>query len=221
MSSRYARPTKPPKRRPIKLTKFQAIAAVATVLVICALIGGVAGTIIIDAWNDDDGNEQPNAAVNSQELLDELRNDAEANPESAEAQAALANYLGNTGSFDEAVGYYEQAIRLAPENWVIRLDFARALMNNDKLRDALFQLDLILDMYPNNAQAWYYRGQWLETTGDPADLDNAIYSYQQVVRYDPESFVAEESTARLTALGAPIPSASPVASPVASPEAAP
>jgi tetratricopeptide (TPR) repeat protein len=119
------------------------------------------------------------------------------------------------------VEYYEQAIKLGPDNWVIRLDFAQALMNNGKLRDAVFQIDLILDIYPNNSQAWYYRGQWLETTGDTADLDNAIYSYQQVVRFDPGSFIAEQATARLTALGAPVPSASPIATPVASPEAAP
>jgi tetratricopeptide (TPR) repeat protein len=204
------------------VTKFQAIAAVATVLVVCALIGGVAGSIIIDAWNgDDSSNETPNAAVNSQDLLDELRSSAEANSENPEAQAALANYLANTGRFDEAVGYYEQAIQLAPENWVIRLDFAQALMNNEKLRDAIFQLDMIIDADPANAQAWYYRGQWLETTGDAADLDNAIFSYQQVIRYDPASFVAEQATARLTALGAQVPSASPMASPAATPEASP
>ena len=228
LSSRYARPSKPPKRRAVRLTRFQAVAAVAAVLAVCALIGGVAGSVILDAWNrDDGGNDQPSAAVNSEELLDDLRRSAAADPDNPEAQAALANYLANTGSFEEAIPYYEQAIKLAPENWVIRLDFAQSLMSNGKLPDALFQIDKILELDPNNAQAWYYRGQWLETTGQPDDLDDAIYAYQQVIRSDPGSFVADQSRARLTALGAPIPGASPVASPfsgstpVAPPEGTP
>jgi cytochrome c-type biogenesis protein CcmH/NrfG len=197
------------------------IAAVTAVLAVCALVGGVAGTILLDAFSDDGADAPPNAVVNNQELLDDLRESAEANPDNAEAQAALANYLANTGSFEEAIPYYEQAIKLAPENWVIRLDFAQALMSNGKLADALFQIDKILETDPNNAQAWFYRAQWLETTGEPDDLDDAIYAYQQVIRSDPGAFVAEQARARLTALGAPIPGASPVASPVVSPEETP
>lgn len=221
LSSRYAKPSKPPKRRPIKLSRFQAIAAVATVLLVCALIGGVAGSIILDSWSDDDGNDSQEAVVNSEDLLNELRQSAEANPSNAEAQAALANYLANTGSFDESIAYYEQAIELDPTNWVIRLDFAQALIDNGKPADAFFQLDRILEFDPQNAQAWFYRGQWLEATGEPDDLDDAIFAYQQVIRYDPDSFIAEQAASALAALGVATPVASPIAAPAASPEGTP
>lgn len=221
MSSRYAKSSKPPKRQSIKLSRFQAIAAVATILLICALIGGVAGSIILDSFGGDDGDDTQNAVVNSEELLQELRQSAEANPGSPEAQAALANYLANTGSFEEAIPYYEQAIALAPENWAIRLDFAQSLMNNGKPADAMFQLDKILELDPRNAQAWFYRGQWLEATGEADDLDDAIYAYQQVIRFDPESFIAEQATSALASLGVATPTGSPIAVPAASPEATP
>jgi tetratricopeptide (TPR) repeat protein len=218
LSSRYARPSKPPKRRSIKLSRFQAIAAVATVLLVCTLIGGVAGSIILDSWGGGDGDSSQDAVVNSEELLQELRNSAEANPTNPEAQAALANYLANTGNFEESIPYYEQAIALDPANWVFRLDFAQSLMDNGKPADAFFQLDKILELDPQNSQAWYYRGQWLQSTGEPDDLDDAIFAYQQVIRYDPDSFIADQAVSALAALGVATPVASPAAVPAASPE---
>jgi hypothetical protein len=50
----------------------------------------------------------------------------------------------------------------------------------------------------------------------PARDDEAIYAYQQVIRYGPDTYVASQAVNKLSALGA-----TPNASPAATPEATP
>jgi cytochrome c-type biogenesis protein CcmH/NrfG len=217
MSARYAKPTKPPKRPQRKFTTLQLVAAIFTALVVCSLIGGVTASVIFDSWN---GNGDDSAAIDSStdtndDVLHEMETAAAENPEDAEAQAALGNYYANTDNFDLAVTYYEKAVQLSPEDWTIRLTFAQALMTNQKLSDAELQFDKILDAQPQNATAWYYLGQ-LYQMWNPARDDEAIYAYQQVIRYGPDTYVASQAVNKLSALGA-----TPIASPAATPEATP
>lgn len=214
LSSRYARASKPPKRPKIKLSTFQLIAAIGAVLLVCGLIGGVVSTIVLEAMNDDE-SENNNAVVNSSELLEELRNAAESDPDNAMAQASYANYLANTGDITTAIPFYERAIALEPTNWTFRLDFSQSLSSNGLLADAEFQLDKILELDRENAQGWFYLAE-LYMEFDPPREDEAIYAYQQVIRYDPTSFVAEQASTRLNGIGV----ATPIASPAASPEIA-
>ena len=215
LSSRYARASKPPKRPKLKLSTFQLVAAIGALLLICGLIGGFVGTLLFDS---DDGSDSSgdNAVVNSSELLEELRRSAEANPDSSMAQAAYANYLANTGDITTAIPFYERAIELEPDNWTFRLDFSQSLSNSGYLADAEYQLDTILDQDRENAEAWFYLAE-LYLQFDPPRDDEAIFAYQQVIRYDPTSFLAEQASARLTELGVATPQASPVAQPEATP----
>jgi cytochrome c-type biogenesis protein CcmH/NrfG len=217
MSARYAKPTKPPKKPQRRLTTLQLVAAIFTALVVCSLIGGVTASIVFDSWN---GNSDSNDAIDgstdtNDDVLHEMETAAAENPEDAEAQAALGNYYANTDNFDLAVTYYEKAVQLSPEDWTIRLTFAQALMTNQKLSDAELQFDKILDAQPQNATAWYYLGQLYEMW-NPARDDDAIYAYQQVIRYGPDTYVASQAVNKLSALGA-----TPIASPASSPEATP
>ncbi len=198
------------------MNRLQVITIIFTVFIVCVLIAGVTGSIIIDAWNNDDGSGN-NTGQTADDLLPELRDAAQKNPDDPDSQSALANYLANTGQFDEALPYYERALQLTPDDWPLRLDFAQALMDNGKLADAEYQFDTILDSQPQNPQAWYYVAE-LYQKFTPPRTDEAIYAYQQVIRFDPGSFIAQQSADRLSALGVV---ASPVASPAASPEAQP
>ena len=214
LSSRYAKSSKPPKKTKVKLTRFQLVAAISAVLMICALISGVVGTIILDQMADD--GEDPDVAVNSSELLEELRSAAESNPDDAAAQAAYANYLSNTRDFQTSIAFYERAIALEPSNWTVRLDFSQALANNGLLADAELQLDRILENDRENAQGWFYLAE-LYLRFEPPRTDEAIFAYQQVIRYDPESFVASQAAAKLSELDPETLQASPQASPEANP----
>lgn len=217
MSARYAKPSKPPKRPQRKLSRLQLIALIFTGLVVCSMIGGVTASIAIDAWREsgESGNGGDLTTDTNDDVLHELETAAAENPQDAEAQAALGNYYANTGNFDLAVTYYERAVQLSPEDWTIRLTFAQALMTNRKLADAELQFDKILEAEPQNATAWYYLGQ-LYQLFDPPRNDEAIYAYQQVIRFGPDTYVATQAADKLSALGA-----TPVASPVTSPEATP
>jgi tetratricopeptide (TPR) repeat protein len=198
------------------LSKFQLIAAVGAILLVCGLISSIMATIVLDQLSDGDDDSQTDAVVNSSELRDELRRAAESNPDNAMSQAAYANYLANTGDITTAIPFYERAIALDPANWTIRLDFAQSLSSNNLLADAELQLDRILELDRENAQGWYYLAE-LYQKFDPPRTDEAIYAYQQVIRFDPTSFIASQSAVALTALGAGTPSASTVASPEAIP----
>jgi cytochrome c-type biogenesis protein CcmH/NrfG len=217
MSARYAKPTKPPKRPQRRFTTLQLVAAIFTALVVCSLIGGVTASIVFDSWNGNSDNNGPidGSTDTNDDVLHEMETAAAENPEDAEAQAALGNYYANTNNFDLAVTYYEKAVQLSPEDWTIRLTFAQALMTNQKLSDAELQFDKILDAQPQNATAWYYIGQLYQMWNPPRD-DEAIYAYQQVIRYGPDTYVASQAINKLSALGA-----TPIASPAASPEATP
>jgi cytochrome c-type biogenesis protein CcmH/NrfG len=216
VSSRYAKPSKPPKRSRPKLSRIQVISIIFTVAIVCVLISGITGSIIVDALNDN-GDDSADTGQTTDDLLPQLQKDATDNPNDAATQAALANYLANTGQFDQAVPYYEKALQLTPDDWALRLDFAQALMDNGKLSDSELQFDTILDTQPQNAQAWYYLAE-LYQKFTPPRTDEAIYAYQQVMRFDPGSFIATQAVDRLAALGV---AASPVASPATSPEAQP
>ncbi|MGH2551534.1 MAG: tetratricopeptide repeat protein, partial [Thermomicrobiales bacterium] len=208
MSSRYAKPSKTPKNNRPKMSRVQVISIIFTVFIVCILIAGVTGSILVDAWNDD-GNDSGNTIGTADDILPGLRQKAADNPNSAEAQAELANYLANTGQAEEAIGYYEKALLLTPDDWALRLDFAQVLMDNGKLADSELQFDKIIEAQPKSAEAWYYLAE-LYQKFTPARSDEAIYAYQQVIRFDPGSFIATQSVDRLAALGV-------VATPIASP----
>jgi tetratricopeptide (TPR) repeat protein len=211
LGTRYAKPSRPAKRPRIKLSTFQLVAAIGAVLLVCGLISSIVGTIILDQMSNDEGDE-PDAAVNSSEIRDELRENAERNPDQPMAQAAFANYLANTGDIQAAIPFYERAIALDPENWAIRLDFAQSLSNSGLLADAELQLDRILELDRQNAQGWFYLAELYQRFSPPR-TDEAIYAYQQVIRFDPTSFVASQAQIELTALGVTQVDSSPVASP--------
>lgn len=217
MSARYAKPSKPQKRSQRKLSRLQLIALIFTGLVVCSMIGGVTASVVLDSWksNGDGGDQTALTPDTNDDVLHELETAAAENPQDAEAQAALGNYYANTGDFDQAVTYYERAVQLSPEDWTIRLTFAQALMTNRKLADAELQFDKILEAEPQNATAWYYLGQLYQLFDPPRD-DEAIYAYQQTIRFGPDTYVATQAADKLSALGA-----TPVASPVSSPEATP
>ena len=217
MSARYAKATKPPKKPQRRFTTLQLVAAIFSALVVCSLIGGVTASVVFDSWNGsgDNGDAIDSSTDTNDDVLHEMETAAAENPQDAEAQAALGNYYANTDNFDLAVTYYEKAVQLSPEDWTIRLTFAQALMTNQKLSDAELQFDKILDAQPQNATAWYYLGQ-LYQMWNPARDDEAIYAYQQVIRYGPDTYVASQAVNKLSALGA-----TPIASPAATPEATP
>jgi tetratricopeptide (TPR) repeat protein len=196
-------------------------------MVVVALIATIVGPPLVDYLTQPDDDSSLDVDEDTQDPVEEeYRAQIAANPDDPAAFAALANYLGNTGRVDEAIGWYERALELEPNNLITRLGFARVLSNGGKRPDAELQFKKVLEACPVSEQTWFSLGQ-LYANWVPPRTSDAIQAYEAVIVYGPETFVAERAREELATLGvaSPVP-ASPVAviaagSPVVSSEQCP
>lgn len=204
---RPARPQGTLRRRLARLNRAQLAFSVLALLTVCSLLAAAVGTVVVDELTNPRDNDTITFDQSQEnEFETDLRSTAEANPSDASAAAALANYLANTGRLTEAIGWYERALRLDPGNMEIRLDFARALAEGDKRKDAELQFQKVLAAQPGNAQAHYdlaelYR-HWV-----PPRIDDAVAEYRLTIQTGPDTYVAELAAKALQELGYATPGA--------------
>lgn len=184
-------------------------------LIVCSLLGSALLYIPFDELFDFGDGDDPSTNIPdpNEDIIAEIRETAEANPDDVNAVLLLADVLSNTGNLDEAIPYYEQAIALAPEDTSVRYSFARALADGDRPADAELQFQRVLEMNPDHQGGLYYLAE-LYMEWDPPRQAEAETLYQQAIEVDPDSFLASQATDRLTTI-APSPAA--WASPQASP----
>jgi len=137
-----------PKRR------YQLIFVLMAGLMVISLGVGVLGPVILDAFSDDGGGGD--RVEIDQSVEQAFRSTAVADPNDPSAAAALANYLANTGKLSEAIPWYEKAITLAPDDAIIRLDFAQSLAAGDMNGDAELQFQKAIELAPADPQAHFY-----------------------------------------------------------------
>jgi tetratricopeptide (TPR) repeat protein len=188
--------------------RYQIIFVVMAAIMVLSLGLGVIGPVVIDAFDSATGDGGGNATEVGESVEAAFRSTAEANPSDPQAAIGLANFLANTGKLTDAIPWYEQAIKLAPDDAAIRLDFARSLATGDMNGDAELQFQKAIELAPDDPQAHFYLGE-LYFNMNPQRTVDAIDEYESTIRLGPESFVAQRANERLVALG--------VASPVASP----
>jgi len=215
------RPISPQPRKKRPQTggkKSQRIYAILGVVVAFSLIAAIIVPPIIDFLTQTSDDSTINVDQSTTDPVEEqLLAEIEANPENAESLAALGNYLGNTGSVDEAIPWYEKALELAPDNWDIRLGFARVLANGAKRADAELQFKKVIAAQPNDPLAHFSLGQ-LYANWVPPRTAEAIVEYQTVIEVGSDTFVAERAAEEILQLGGASPVAGTlVASPVATP----
>lgn len=87
----------------------------------------------------------------------DLRKDAEKNPTDPAAALRLADFLFNTGRFQDAIPWYERALRLEPKNIDARIRLAGCLVETAQHDAALKQLDTVLQLKPNEPHALYHQ----------------------------------------------------------------
>lgn len=184
----------------------------------CSLI---AGTLVLIPFDDlfGLGGEDPaeNIVDPNDDLIEEQKAVVDENPDDVDAVLLLANILGNSGRLTEAIPYYEQAIDLAPDDPSIRLDFARALADGGLGPDAELQFRRVLEIRPDSQEARYYLAE-LYMEWDPPREEEARTLYEESIELDPDTFIAELATNRLSSMVAtPAGGASPAASPVSTP----
>jgi tetratricopeptide (TPR) repeat protein len=105
------------------------------------------------------------------------------NPAAWMPQSNLANLLVQNGRLEEAVGHYEEAIRLAPSYPEIHFNLADALAKMKRLPEAIAQYEAALRLNPNYAGAHANLGTALVASGRPAE---AIPHFEQALRIKPD-----------------------------------
>jgi tetratricopeptide (TPR) repeat protein len=88
---------------------------------------------------------------------------------------------------DEAVGHYEQALRLDPKDAKAHGNLGNALADQGRLDEAIRHYEQALRLDPKLAPAHYNLGTALHKQGR---LDEAIRHYEQALRLDPKNALA-------------------------------
>jgi tetratricopeptide (TPR) repeat protein len=187
--------------------------SILALVVVFSLIAGALGTAIVDGLTNAGLDEDPVTIDENtpDEYEESLRRDVAENPNDAATLALLANYLAQTGRLNEAIEWYEKSLELEPENWDVRLDFARSLADGGKRQDAEFQFKKIVVGQPENAQAHYYFAE-LYRNWVPPRIPDAVVEYRRTIDVGPGTYVAELAAQALHDLGYATPEAN--ASPI-------
>lgn len=184
------------------MRRGQLIFSILALFVVFFLVIGAVGTAIVDGLTnpnrDDDTIPLDETATDDYE--ESLRTQVAQDPNDAASLALLANYLAQTGQLAEAITWYEKALELKPEDWDVRLDFARSLADGGKRTDAELQFKKVVVAQPENAQAHYYFGE-LYRNWVPARNDEAAAEYRRTIEVGPDTYVAELASQALIELG--------------------
>jgi predicted O-linked N-acetylglucosamine transferase (SPINDLY family) len=86
------------------------------------------------------------------------------------------------GALDEGIAMLRQAVALHPAASVIQCNLARALIDRREPAGAIACCDAVIAREPNNANAWFLRGNALQL----ADAhEHAVLSYDRALRHAP------------------------------------
>ncbi|MCX2726176.1 tetratricopeptide repeat protein [Thermomicrobium sp. 4228-Ro] len=135
------------------------------------------------------------------QLEAELRARLTAEPEDVVTLLTLAALYAHTGRLREAIPLFERVTALRPDDLVVRLSYAQALLANGYLADAEAQLRLALQLAPGNTQVFYLLGQLAERR-TPPDVAAARHWYEQAARAGNDPY-ARSARQRLQDLGQP------------------
>jgi tetratricopeptide (TPR) repeat protein len=118
-----------------------------------------------------------------QKWLDVLKYD----PENLEALANLGKVLYDQGNFDEAITFFERALKLAPQDTWILFHTALSYSNLDDLEQAISHYKKFLTIEPENTNVWYnlalmYSGK--------KDFSLAEEAYQKLLKIKPTDLSA-------------------------------
>ncbi|MGO9244476.1 MAG: tetratricopeptide repeat protein [Verrucomicrobiia bacterium] len=104
-------------------------------------------------------------------------------PDNPRVHYNLGVVLGQAGKIDDAIGHYEQALRIKPDDVKTHCNLGIALRQEGKIDDAIGQYEQALRIKPDYADAHNNLGTALRQEGK---IDDAIEQYEQALRIDPD-----------------------------------
>jgi Flp pilus assembly protein TadD len=88
-------------------------------------------------------------------MLAQIKAEVEKDPKNVEQRVLLGNILYDAGKFDQAVPYYEQALKLDPNNTDVMVDLGVCYRNEKRSDDALAMFNRALKVDPAKKQALF------------------------------------------------------------------
>jgi tetratricopeptide (TPR) repeat protein len=99
------------------------------------------------------------------------------------AQYNLGCSLRQEGRMQEAIGHYEQALRIKPDYVEAHDDLGVVLVHLDRVQEAMAQWEQALRIKPDYVEAHYNLGMAL---GQMGKIEEAIAQYEQALRIKPD-----------------------------------
>jgi tetratricopeptide repeat protein len=124
------------------------------------------------------------------------RDTVQKNPGSWIAQNTLGLALWQAGSPDEAIGQYEQSLRINPDNAEARNNLGNVLFQAGRPDEAVVQHERAFRIDPDYAEAHYNLGNFLWQTGKSGE---AIAQCEQALKCRADYAPAQDRLARLRA----------------------
>lgn len=84
-----------------------------------------------------------------------LEEQAEANPDDAQAALELANFLYDSGRWEQAIRHYQRVLELTPQNTNARTDLGTCYYNLGQYDRAIAEFTRALEIEPNKPQALF------------------------------------------------------------------
>jgi cytochrome c-type biogenesis protein CcmH/NrfG len=129
-----------------------------------------------------------------------LQRQADAQPGSADLRIQLAELYFDAERFDQAVPWYEAALKLDPANAEVSTNLALAYFATTQVDRALAQIDRSLAIDPKNVKALFTQG--VVRARGKQDLAGAAQSWQRVVSVAPNIREARQAQQGLDAIKA-------------------
>jgi cytochrome c-type biogenesis protein CcmH/NrfG len=140
----------------------------------------------------------PAAPALDETRVEALRQTAESDPTDVESRIGLGDLYFDAHQFDQAIGWYEQALALDPTNVNVSTDLGVAYYYTQQVDRALAQFDRSLDVSPSHPQTMLNIG--IVRAFGKQDLEGARQIWQQVIDQapdSPEAAVAREALQRI------------------------
>ncbi len=105
------------------------------------------------------------------------------NPDDAKAHNNLGTVLGQLGKLEEAIGQYEQAVRMKPDYADAHFNLGLMLSDQGRVPEAIGHYEQALRVKPDYADAHYSLGNALQLVGR---LQDAIAHFEQALEIKPD-----------------------------------
>jgi tetratricopeptide (TPR) repeat protein len=142
-------------------------------------------------------------------LLDEtqvkaLKSVAEREPSNAKPRVQLANLYFDAERYDDAIKWYSEAVRLAPNDADVSTDLGVCYYYMNQPDKALLQFDRSLKLDPRHTKTWLNVG--IVKAFGKQDLEGALQAWQQVLEIAPDSAEGQAAKRALDSLRSAHPS---------------